>query len=124
MRCHVCLKPIQRGAEEAKRIETRSVPQMPPTAASAGVSLSVHFGEGMKAGTLADGSMWPLEYAEHSKCYHARTRREQRQARITADRAADPGHQEHEDRDWRDPRTLEIEDMLTDGRDNDGVGGR
>jgi hypothetical protein len=109
MRCHSCKQPITSGMEERKRIETRTIGP-----GATGVS-----GVGMKVTLAAGWMLGPLLFVEHSKCYHARTRAAERSGRIADRRAADPGHQVHEDRDWRDPRTLEIEDMLP----HDGVGG-
>lgn len=111
MRCNDCQTLIRPGMEQAKRIETRLVPS------GDGEELEeVPFGKGMKAGDLSEGERYPLVKAEHSKCFHARRNREDRQAAKEQEKAADPGHVVHEDRDWRDPTTAEIEELLPDGR--------
>lgn len=118
MRCHDCLKPIASGAEADKRIETRAVTvYAPPT----GEPVPTPFGVGMAAGPLSAGEGWPLLYVEHSKCYHSRTRAQARQASKLAERQADPGFTEHEARDWREPVTMDLEELLPD--ESDGSAG-
>lgn len=107
MKCKRCQREITRGAEERKRVQCHRAGDK-----------EVCFGEGMPAGPLAMAK-GPLLWVKHSKCYHIDARLAERQGDVAARRAADPGHIEREERDWRTQNVAEIEELLPD----DGVKG-
>lgn len=111
MKCGDCLQEIKRGLEERKRVEFHRQPDE---------SVKV-FGVNMPDGSL-EQAIGKLIRAEHQKCYWAHKNKETRTAaaevRATealdakrAERADDPGHHERAEQDWRDPTTVEIEEL-------------
>jgi hypothetical protein len=115
VKCASCLRQINRGAEEAKRVEARLADEM-----------TVLFGVGMPGGVL-DKATGELLWAKHSKCYWIDEKREKRQEIKDAERAADPGYRPRPDSDWRHQDVADVEELLGDtsrsGREPGGADG-
>lgn len=92
MICFFCHRPI-RGAELGDRYEWRKVN---------GIALIHGKGEFPLKG--AKGQLVKLS---HGKCYHAY----KKQLQLSEAKAADPSSQPRPDTDWREPVTLDVEDL-------------
>jgi hypothetical protein len=115
VKCASCLRPINRGAEEAKRAEAHLVD-----------GVVVVFGVNMPGGPL-EKATGELLWAKHSKCYWIDEKREKRQEAKQEERAADPGYRPRPDSDWRSQQVADVEELLggTDrtGREPGGADG-